>query len=222
MLNRIFLFTTLSGSVATWLLRTHYQTLNDSLKFLDINVDLEFVKEVKLLGYLLPGAAVALVARVIRLHDRVSDLLRIRQRFDIREIILPLASTSGFPVCTLSRNQLRASRRRLMRRVFYRYASSTDPKIDKHLVYEALDWWSWYWALVESLVVFVLTGIVLLFRDPRWHGWIVLTVCLIIPLTILPFLRSHCARYARDEVQEILADADRKNEVIQEFRALSS
>lgn len=107
-----------------------------------------------------------------------------------------------------------------MGRIFYRYASSTDPKIDKHLIYEALDWWSWYWVIVESVAVFIPNGIALLFADPSWHGWVLLGLCLLVTVIGLPFFRSHCARYARDEVHEILADSNRKNEVLQEFRAL--
>jgi hypothetical protein len=222
MLNRIFLFTTLSASVATWLLRKHFVWLDDLLKFMDINVDLPLVKEVKLFGYLLPGVAVGFIARTVRLHDRLSDILKIRRRFDVEEIILPLAKGSGFPVGTLSMDQLRESRSRLMPRIFYRYASSTDPKIDRHLIYEALDWWSWYWVVVESVAVFIPTGIALLFSEPTWHGWILIGACLVVSIVALPFFRSHCARYARAEVQEILADNTRKSEVNQEFRALQS
>lgn len=110
MLNRILLFTTVSASVATWLLRSHFQALDGLLSFLDINVDLKFVSEVKLLGYLLPGVVVAFIARTIRLHDRISDILRIRQRFDLHEVILPLARESGFPVGDLKMDELRAHR----------------------------------------------------------------------------------------------------------------
>lgn len=220
MLNRIFLFTLLSASIATWLLRTHFESLDDLLTFLDINVDLQFVKEVNLLGYLLPGAIVAFAARTIRLHDRISDTLGIRQRFDVHEIILPLAEQSGFPIGELSMDRLRAERRRLMGRIFYRYASSTDPKINKHLIYQALDWWSWYWVIVESVAVFIPAGIALLFSDPMWHGWAILGSCILAIVAALPFFRSHCVRYALDEVHEILSDDARKTEVQEAFRAL--
>jgi hypothetical protein len=222
MLNRIFLFTSLAGSIATWIVRRHFECADNVLKALDINVDLPYLKEVKLLGYVLPGVALGFLARTIRLHDRISDVLRIRERFDVDEILLPLARGSEFPVGTLSMDQLRNSRRALMGRVFYRYASSTDAKIDKHLIYEALDWWSWYWVIVEALAVFIPTGIVLWLAEPKWHAWIVLAVCIVAGLVCLPFFRSHCARYAGAEVREILDDATRKAEVNSGFRAVSS
>lgn len=222
MLNRIFLFTAISSSVATWMLRNHFPWFNDQLKFLDINVDLPFVKEITVLGYLLPGIAVAFFARAIRLHDRISDFMRIRERFEVNEILRPLAEQCGVPIGNLSLDLVRAARRRLMGRVFYKYTSSTTPKIDRHLINEALDWWSWYWSIIESLAVFVAAGVTLLFAHPMWHGWAVLSGCLVVAVIALPFFRAHCARYAADEVYAILAEETRKGQVLKAFSALSS
>jgi hypothetical protein len=144
MLNRIFLCTAISASVATAILRAHWKWLDELLKPLDIPIELIGLKDQKWFGYIVPGVAFAFIARTIRLHDRLSDLLWIRAIFDVHHILLPLAQESGFPVGKLKMKTLYAQRNALMGDAFYKFVSSTNPKIDKHLIYEALDWWSWY------------------------------------------------------------------------------
>ena len=222
MLNRIFLFSVIWASVVVWLLRSNWTWLNQLLSNLDLDVEIGPVKKVRLLGYLLPGAVIALAARAIRLHDRVSDVLKVRLRFDVEQILRPLAEGSGFPTGQLDLEQLRSSRSQLMRPAFYRYASSTKPVIDTHLIYEALDWWSWYWVLVEGVALFLPAGIALLFLNAYVDGLIVLGSCLVVVVIVLPCFRSQCARYAKAEVDEILSDPTRKAEIRQLFEALHS
>src|SRR5438067_12739809 len=78
MLTRICFFTILTSGFATWLLRGSYPSLDRVLGKLDFRVDLTFVKDVKILGTLLPAVAVGLIARAFKLHDRISDIFRIR------------------------------------------------------------------------------------------------------------------------------------------------
>jgi hypothetical protein len=220
MLNRIFVCTSIVATIATWLLRLHFIVLDDLLSVLDVKVEIWGVKEMKIFGYVLPGMAVGFLARTVRLHDRISDVLGIRRRFDIDKILRPLAEGSGYPVGDLNLATLRKKRGSAMGRTFYRYASSTDPKIDKHLIYEALDWWSWYWAQLEATAVLLPTGIALLLSTPRWHGYALLVGCLLVWCVSLPFFRYHCARYAQSQVDEILSDAERARGIQQEFNAL--
>ena len=225
MLNRIAWLTTVSATVAVWRLRLNWQWFNGlfaALDSLDFELSVADAKvAIKILGYLIPGVVIALCARAVRLHDRLSDLLRIRESFDVEEIIVPMARGAGFPVGTLSVEGLKEARSKLMGPIFYRYASSTDPKIDKHLIYEALDWWSWYWALVESIAILGTTALILAILG-GYSETAMLAIGCVVMLVVLPFFRRHCARYAAREVDEILADDARKGAVLKEFRALSS
>jgi hypothetical protein len=213
MLNRICWFTAASACVGTWLLRFHFPAVETTLAPLDIKIELWGVKDVKLLGYILPGLAVALVARVIRLHDRISDIFGIRKRFDAKHILVPLASGAGIRQKDTTLGIMKAVRDDLMGPVFYKYASSTNPQIDKHLICEALDWWSWYWVIVESATIFVIVAIVLLFARAWETVGLIMIICIVAFLVVLPFLKHHCARYAKREVDEILMDSTRKKEV---------
>src|SRR6516164_4527474 len=109
----------------------------------------------------LAGAAVAaLVAGfsyAAQLHDRVSDLFKIRHRFDLGSILFPLALLVGTKFSAMQLNAVDANRNTLMHKVFYKYASSRadKPLVDKHDIEHALAAWSWFWILVESMVLLV-------------------------------------------------------------------
>jgi hypothetical protein len=95
MLRRIFAFTTIVTCGAVWLLRRYLPQLDTALAQLDFEIELPYVNKVKVLGYFLPAIAFATFAYSIRLHDRLSDIFRIRYFFDTRKIIRPMALAVG-------------------------------------------------------------------------------------------------------------------------------
>lgn len=52
-----------------------------------------------------------------------------------------------------------------MLQVFYKYASALKPEIDGQLVRTALDKWTWFWILLESVTISFLAFIILLFLE---------------------------------------------------------
>jgi len=115
------------------------------------------------LGTILLALLIAFVSRAVKMHDRLSNLLRIRRNFDVREILVPLAvKTIGSPTeDKLAR--ITRQRDRLMDQVFYQYVSSTrhPGEIDSHLIEGALDQWSWFWCLLETAALLTLTAFAL-------------------------------------------------------------
>jgi len=97
----------------------------------------------------------AWISYSLRLHDRISDLFGIRARFDRNYILLPLAILTGSQLSAFQLNRMGANRDSLMRRVFYRYASTRAerPLVDRHDIEAAIEIWSWYWVLVEGTAV---------------------------------------------------------------------
>ncbi len=89
---------------------------------------------------------VALASHIVQLHDRVSDVLGIRRRFDVNKILVPLAMLVGLKLTPDQIRIVRSKRDSLMREVFYRYASSgaENPLVDKHDIQHALAAWSWF------------------------------------------------------------------------------
>lgn len=172
-------------------------------------------------GVLIAAAVLAGLCRAFKLHDRLSDLFRIRHRFDVKEILLPLASASGKALSINQQAAVETKRRDLMGQVFYKYASSTskEPAVDRHNITMALDQWSWYWIVLEAAAVASTTALVSVwFRDFRLGFWCLVGVLGASWLTQL--LRAHSVRYARDQIKLILEDEDRRKAVFQVFDAL--
>jgi len=219
MLRKIAVFTFLSSCLAVYVLRHQFDVVGKSLApysnkipFLDFSVPL---------GTFVPAFVVALVFRICKLHDRLSDLFGIRQRFDTEYILRPLAAQSGVTPEKVDSPKIAKARRDLMSKTFYKYASSTPERstIDTHYVTMALDQWSWFWIILESLTVASIVGIMLLITW-KWIALLwVLGFMLVAGLLLWPIWRG-CKVYAKQEVDQILADAKRKAEIAEVFDAL--
>ena len=133
--------------------------------------DLGPIKGLKLLYVAVPFL-LALFSRVIKLHDRVSDLLRLRYLIDTRWILIPLAEGVGLDLDGSRRLLIRRNRRNAMYSVFYPYVSLPEAKIDRQLVRSALDNIGWFWVLLEAIVVVLATSIMSYFLEAydaaRW------------------------------------------------------
>lgn len=164
------------------------------------------------LGVVLPAAILALCFRALKVHDLISTLFRIRPRFDVEHILVPLASGAGIPVGTTERAMLAGRRLSLMDLVFYEYASSTKPQIDSHFVVHALDTWTWFWATVEAQLILLLVGSALAIAGD--HRGALVVGALFLGLYALRYpLRVAVEGHARAQVQAILVDPSRKQAV---------
>jgi len=219
MLTKIATWTFFVALGVTVVLRVRWPLIDTALGKLGPKVPIAGVEFP--LGTLVPAFAMALISRVTKLHDRLSDLLGIRRRFDRGEILLPLAAMSG-AVLTLDQVEgIDAVRNNLMRQVFYAYASS-DPsksKIDTHYVTMALDQWTWYWIVLEALFVVGLSGAVLFLVGDHLAGgaaaWIVVA-----GFGVLQWIRTSCSQYATDEIREILKVDGAREAIRSVFSAL--
>ena len=99
---------------------------------------------------------VAILTHMFQFHDRISDVLGIRRRFDREAILIPLFQRVGLTITQDKASEIRKHRDELMRAVFYRYASSRaeSPLVDKHDIEHALNAWSWFWVCVEAVTYF--------------------------------------------------------------------
>ncbi|GMV23789.1 MAG: hypothetical protein AMXMBFR57_37380 [Acidimicrobiia bacterium] len=151
---------------------------------------------------------IALVGRIIQLHDRISDIVRLREHFDVEVILRPLISGVGLQPDEAGVACVRANRDSIMVKTFYRYASFENPVIDSQLVRSAADRWGWFWTFLEPIPTVLLTSAVLLWLGSALWTWFVgLAVLLMLVCTALwrPLKRG-----AADEVEAILDDHDRR------------
>ena len=216
MLRRIVVFTILAGCLSVWLLRTYSPSVDGLLGKLDFDVELPYLKKVNVLGYLLPAIAFGIFAYSIRLHDKISDLLRIRHTFDTRIILRRFCDELGVK----DHKRVYANRHRAMKLAFYKYASSTDPKIDKHNIFEALDNWAWFWVLVEFWFVIAVTGIALIFLNSLSIGLIVFALATGIFLLLAPLYLFQCKKYAVVQIDDILDLPSARDEITKGLNAL--
>src|SRR6266550_8130251 len=95
MLNKIAVYTFAVGIAMTWVLRSQIWPVEVFLMRFDLPVQL--IGNKISLGYILPAFLVALLFRIFKMHDRLSDVFGIRKRFDVNEILALLSKGAGVP-----------------------------------------------------------------------------------------------------------------------------
>ncbi|MBS0233458.1 MAG: hypothetical protein JSR99_08220 [Proteobacteria bacterium] len=163
----------------------------------------------------------ALLSQVLHLHDRVSDILGIRRRFDRNRILIPLARLVGANLSPDQKAKIAIERHRLMRSVFYRYASSRidDPVVDKHDIEHALGAWSWFWTFVEGGTLTAIgTIIALLYSSHSTAIYLASATLTFIAMAVL--ISQRLAHYAQNEIETIAATQGAREAVRAVFDAL--
>ena len=217
MLNKIGVFTFLEALALTWYAARASNSVASVLDAYKIPMKV-FSIEFPLL-YVLTAAAIALAARIPKLHNTLSDLFGIRQTFDVYRILIPLAGAVGLPVDQKFSNTLKVKRKQAIQRTFYRYASFEEPKISKALVLSAIDTWTWYWILSELLLLLcVAAGLMLVLGA---FGAASFLLVLLFVLTLL-FSTVHrvCGANADHQIEELMSDPERVHELQGEFARL--
>lgn len=156
---------------------------------------------------------IAILTHIMRFHDRLSDLFRIRSRFDVDCIIVPLISMVGFKLPADGLNKIQNSRNKMMKELFYKYNSSgegDDPIISGHTRKEALTSWSWYWVLLEGSVIFIIGALIALLIGSYFVASCFLLISVFMNF-IMQYLFGEVRRYAWRQVSEI---SDKKNEEV--------
>jgi hypothetical protein len=166
---------------------------------------------------------IALLTHVAHLHNRISDLLGIRRHFDIEYILRPLAQLVGAKltarqIAALNQDQ---ERNRVMRDVFYKFASSRaqNPLVDRHDIEHALGQWVWFWALVEGSV-FLFCGAVVAFSFGGTRLGIALYFAAFASALIAAAFSRRLPGYARAEIEAIASDNKARGDVKAAFDAL--
>jgi hypothetical protein len=219
MLIKIGTFTFVIGMGAMAFVRSQFPALDMWLKPFSVSIKLmDFSIP---LGTVVPALVFALLARMFKLHDVVSSVFGIRRRFEVSAILLPMAAIVGGLKSIDDIKQLTSRRRELMSQTFYEYTSTTStkpPVIDKQLITLALDQWSWYWVVLEGMVIVTLVGGALAVCG-RWLA--VFFFLGLIPLIgLLHLLKASCTEYALREVGAIVSEQGRRRAIRAHFDAL--
>lgn len=170
-------------------------------------------------GVFILAIIIGLLAHAIKLHDRLSDVFCIRKEFDLKQLLYPLAIASGASLSIAQFRSMRENREDLMSSTFYKYASSTEPKISSHTITQALTNLSWFWVCLEAITLFTLSAVFLMAYN-AWQPAALLLTCCAVLFILMWFFRSQTRTYAERQVRLILDDNTRRMEVTAVFNAL--
>lgn len=146
---------------------------------------------------------IAMISRILKLHDKISDIFGIRKRYDRNNIIIPIAQSVNIE--TLGKIEiLDLKREEILENIFYPY-TSTDPnkcKINHHHVLMAMDQLTWYWIIIEYtflISIAIITSVVF------WNLRFLLTLSIVwVLLFIFSFIILKIVkRYTSLEVKQI-------------------
>jgi hypothetical protein len=215
MLSKLWTFALVEGAFVAWLCWLRIPAVHAALGSAPITfggVQLPWLIVAVALAY-------ATFVNMIKLHDRISDVFRIRHNFDVYRILLPLAVGTGVRLPTSKITEVSRQRQHLMRRAFYRYASSTKAEIDQHDVTMALNQWGWYWICLEGAVAGAI-GTIALAVASQFEAALLLFAGPVALLCIARLFYESCSGHALSEVDAILDDDARRAAVVKEFGAL--
>jgi hypothetical protein len=167
------------------------------------------------------AVAMASLSYIFQLHDQISNVIGIRRRFDRDRILVPLAKRVGVLMTNDKKAKIANCRERLMRAVFYKYASSRSdkPLVDKHDIEQALSAWSWFWAFVEAVFYFAIGAVIAWWLGSSNLAQVFAGIS-IVSLVIAWAQYLRLGRYARPQVDSISADETAATYVKQQFDAL--
>jgi hypothetical protein len=218
MLQRVFWFSAMTGIICTFLLAQNSPAIQEFLDSVSTQVDFGPLKSIKIL-YILVPAAIALLSRIIKLHDRISNVFRIRFTFDTKFFLFPLCEGANVVLTSDKKRAIKKSREESMYATVYKYAGFKNPVIDCQLVRTAADNWGWFWVFVESSFLVGLTAAFFTFRT-QWGYTEGLLWVLLVECVLLWIQWRACIRSARPQVKAILDDQQRFHEIRNYFNNL--
>lgn len=217
-LGRIFVFTVVTGLICTFFLADASPDFKTILESIDTEADLGILKGLKALYVIIP-LVVAFFSRLILLHDRISDIFKIRFRFDTQFVLYPLAQGVGISLSENMKTKINLNRKSLIYKVFYPYAGFEKPLIDIQLVRTAADRWGWFWVFVESSVLFLIASVILAVLG-KWNSAFIFLFVFNLELIVIYIYGISCKKSAGPQVEEILADLARRSAILKHFQQL--
>ena len=218
MLKRIFMASLIVGIICTLSLAYKSPAIKTLINLSPENWDLGYVA-LPIVAVAIPFF-VAIIARIITLHNLISKIFKIRLKFDDNQILLPLATGAGIVINQELLAKIRDNRYELMRDTFYKYAPNVENSIiNSQFVATALDRWAWFWCFIEPTIIFLLSAIVAWWQIGFKYSLIYFGA-IIVFIIVSIFIYPSCKSAAKYEVDDILNDNDRKTTIAEAFNAL--
>ncbi len=197
--------------IGLFIVAQYDQKFSDFMKSTAFNLTYEKDGLKLSISYIYIPLLFALLENIFKLHDKISDIFFIRYRFDKFVIINEYLKSLQMPDKIKKVNK--KNRDNIMIEIFYKYAGYASPVIDSHLVYMALGNWSWYWIIIDTLIVSIVLGGLMLYLEYS-HLKLLLILGLLLSLYLISIIIKNiqCKKSAISEVKAILANTKRKKE----------
>jgi hypothetical protein len=217
-LQRIWYTSIATGLGCTILLSTASPTLQNFINSITTTAEIGPIKNIKVLYVIIP-LLIGILSRMLKLHDKISDVFRIRYLFDTRCLLYPLAKGAGITLTKDLHKNIGNKRVDSMYAVFYPYAGFKNPVIDEQLVRTAADNWGWFWVLLESFALVVVTTIALCIMK-KWDYVFWCLIVLLVEFALMFMYWIACQNSGRRQVAAILADKGRRKIIAKYFQSL--
>lgn len=152
-----------------------------------------------------------LLEHIFKIHDKVSDLFKIRNNYDKYIII------NGFIKATHAKVGIKKIEdkiiSKLMAKTFYEYASSTNPKIDRHSINMALNEWCWFWIVLDTGLLLSILSVIFLVLNWSWSHFFIVFIGFLFFNFFLLLIIVQTIKYTNDEISAILSDEGRSKEI---------
>jgi len=209
-LERIFFSSFIVGLSCSIILGIMSPTIQDFFNNFSFTLKWKIGENVlPILLFLIPFI-VALFSRIIKLHNIISNIFKIRENFDVKHILLPLVRGLNIKISSNVLLKVKENRYTLMRDVFYKYAPDVDKAvINSQFVASALDQWAWFWSFVEPAAILLIAASIAYFTI-SWQSSLFFLGVMLLFIFIALLIYPSCIRTAQIEVDDILSDSGRK------------
>lgn len=186
------------------------------MKQISFNVEYEFIGIKLNLALLYLPLLVGIAEHIFKIHDKISTLVGIRSKYDKNVI-----AASILKYCEINRDIKTLNSREVkmvLSKAFYKYVSSTNPVIDQHYINLTLNEWCWYWITLDTLALFLTTGIIFLVINWSWQNLlIILAICAFL-IIIMLLIKTQVKEHTKKEIEVIFSDEKRLTEIQKELK----
>ena len=153
---------------------------------------------------------ISVIENIFKIHDVIGKSVNLRNKYTGSIIFYQYLKEFGIDKARKECKRMYLSNEKLRKTTyehFYYHASSTNPLIDKHNIFMALDAWCWVWILVDNIAISIIFLIGSFLYYVFAHGSrelsLGLLICIIILILLTFFtLRIECAKYSVKEVKD--------------------
>lgn len=189
---------------------------NSFMTQISFNVEYEFIGIKLNLALLYLPLLIGIAEHIFKLHDKISTLFGIRNRYDKYVIAAKILI-----ICKIKRNIKTLDLHEvkvILSKAFYKYASSSNPVIDQHYINLAINEWCWYWIVLDTTALFLIIGILFLVIKWSWFNLLVILAIFSFLLLTMRFIKLQAEVYTKEEIRVIFSDKEREDEIKKELK----